>query len=413
MQQGENKFRNRFWLERLWVNKEVSFHVYDAQGTLIENVGVKDADPFQTDAALYERIKEYYQDRMSPGIFLEEEWAAYGVFMDKEGHLCIGGPADLSSLKDKKKRVYHYKRIHNIPQGYLHIPSLTITEMANLLSMALFGINGELVDEMQLLELNNFSEPESMEWDLTRYQIETAEFERKHLEYEYERNMLNAVREGNVAYFERISYEDINLTEEVGKLAEDRNKQFEYMIAAAIALITRAAIEGGVPPTLSYSVSDVYYQRLEKCRTPIDIIKLHIEMQKEFTALVKKHREKRKSAFYVEQCKDYIARNIHKKISVEEIAELIGINRTYLSGQFSKQEGMTISQYHIMVRLRASENMLRYSEASIAEIAEYLCFSSQSHFGKQFIKKYGMTPAEYRRQNKSVDFITKQTKVTK
>lgn len=89
------------------------------------------------------------------------------------------------------------------------------------------------------------------------------------------------------------------------------------------------------------------------------------------------------------------------------MARQIGVNRTYLSGQFSKQEGLTIMQYSIMVRLRAAENMLKYSPASVAEIAEYLCFSSQSHFGSLFKKKNKISPAEYRRQNRRIEFADK------
>lgn len=115
----------------------------------------------------------------------------------------------------------------------------------------------------------------------------------------------------------------------------------------------------------------------------------------------------------MEQCKDYLTQNIHKRIIVEEMAKQIGVNRTYLSGKFSEQEGMSISKYNILVRLRAAENMLKYSEASISEISDYLCFSSQSHFGKEFKKKNGISPAQYRKQNKNMHFTDKQTKITK
>ena len=43
------------------------------------------------------------------------------------------------------------------------------------------------------------------------------------------------------------------------------------------------------------------------------------------------------------------------------------------------------------MRIERAENLLKYSEASLTEISsEYLCFSSQSHFGKVFkvYKKY-------------------------
>ena len=209
--------------------------------------------------------------------------------------------------------------------------------------------------------------------------------------------------------FQGLSYEHIHMLDEIGKMAGDGLKQYEYMVAATITLVCRAAMEGGVTPAIAYAISDVYFQKLEKCRLPSEVIQLSTEVRKEFTAMVKVGKGHRGSAYYVEQCKDYIAQNIHKRLSVEEIAKQIWVNRTYLSGQFSKQEGMTISQYSTMIRLLAAANMLKYSDAPISEIAEYLCFSSQSYFGDQFKKKNNMTPAEYRKRNKSIEFSAKST----
>ena len=41
-------------------------------------------------------------------------------------------------------------------------------------------------------------------------------------------------------------------------------------------------------------------------------------------------------------------------------------------------------------------NLLRYSDNSLSEIAEYVHFPSQSYFGKIFKKCTGMTPRAYR-----------------
>lgn len=393
------------------MSKEVPFHVYDKTGTLLECVGIKDGeeDPFLSDPALYAEVRKRLQENAAPLIMIEDSWVVYIAFFDQEQNLYIGGPADNASAVSEKSRAYQYRRNHHLPQKYLRIPKCSVMEMANLLAMALFAVNGQQMDEMQLLEYNNLSYKgrEQQEWDLMSYHLESFELERKHIEYDFERKYLDAVREGNVEYFNKARYEDIRLTEEVGKLAEDNMKQYEYMVAVSIALVARAAMEGGLAPAVAYPLSDLYYQKLEKCKNPMEIINLHLEMQKEMVSLVRKHKNRKRSSYYVEQCKDYLAQNIHKHVTVEEIAEQLGVSRTYLSNLFSQQEGMTISQYSIRIRLRAAENMLKYSEASIAEIAEYLCFSSQSHFGNLFKQRNKMTPAEYRRLNKKSDFTTR------
>ena len=72
------------------------------------------------------------------------------------------------------------------------------------------------------------------------------------------------------------------------------------------------------------------------------------------------------------------------------------MSHSYLTKKFKEYEGITIQQYIISEKLKAAANMLKYSDASISEIAEYLSFASQSHMGQYFKKAYQMTPKEYR-----------------
>lgn len=401
-----------FYLERLYISRGVPVHIYDRQGMLLACIGIGkgEEDPFETDRMLYEKVRREQEEKNEPVFIIEDGWVVYYAFADGEKNLYVGGPASTASQESEKSRLYHYRRTHALSQKYLQIPRLTLMEMANQLSLALFGAAGERRNELALLKANHLpveEEDERLEWEVASYRMESNEQERIHVDYDYERAYLDKIRQGDVAYFEQISYEQTQMADRIGKLAEDGIKQYEYMVAVGLALIARAAIEGGVAPNLAYSMSDVYFQKLAKCERPEDMVRLHLEIQRKFAAMVRQNKEHKKSAYYIEQCKDYLAQNIHKPVSVEELAKMIGINRSYLSGQFSAQEGMTITQYSIKVRLCAAENMLKYSEASIAQIAEYLCFSSQSHFGSLFRKKNQMTPAEYRKQNRNRNFIKK------
>ncbi|WP_331491052.1 helix-turn-helix domain-containing protein [Schaedlerella arabinosiphila] len=56
-----------------------------------------------------------------------------------------------------------------------------------------------------------------------------------------------------------------------------------------------------------------------------------------------------------------------------------------------------MSDFIMRRKLEEGKSLLAYSEKSISEISEYLCFSSQSYFQNVFKKKYHMTPYEYRK----------------
>ena len=406
----------KFWLKRLYLNKEVPFHVYGGDGSLIhtEGIGEEETDPFASDPAIYDAILEKLREKRHPLIFTEERSILYIAFVDEEENLYIGGPVCHTSAEEQKSVMYHYRRRHSLPGKFRYMPRLDPPGMANLLAMALAVFCGNYVDELAILTENGIEgseekqidKEEQLEWELEQYFFESSEQSREHVGYEYERDLLDDVRSGRMERFETSVPDDMYLLDRVGKMAENRQKQIEYMIAATITLMGRAAMEGGVPTDTAYAVSDLYFQKLEKCRNAMEMLKINMEVQKKFTSLVKKHKENKNST-YVEQCKDIIARHIHKGITVEEIARQIGISRTYLSTKFAEETGMSISRYSVQVRLRAAENMLKYSEASISEIAEYLCFSSQSYFGKKFKEKNGISPAEYRRQNKVLDFVSR------
>lgn len=399
--------KNNFSIKRLSINKKLAFHVYDREGQLLYVCGVREneEDPFLEDQSLYQTLALEQGKSKTPLIRMEDGWVFYFAFTDKEENLYIAGPS--SNITVERSHSYHYRKVHGLSQRQLSIPKLSALEVANTLSLALLLVNGECIDEAELLKMNkvDMEAGESSEWDMMTYGISKTVEEQRHLDYDYERKYLDAIRQGDVEFFGQVSADKIRLIDEVGTLAGNDQKQWEYMCISGITLVSRAAIDGGIPVAEAYARSEVYMQKIAKTSDFVEMMKIYLAAQKEFASLVKEKKERKKNAYYIEQCKDYVTRNIHQHISVEEMARRIGVTRSTLSGQFSKQVGMSISQYSIMVRLNAAENMLKFSDASVGDIAEYLCFSSQSHFGKLFKEKNGISPAEYRKQNRVIDFL--------
>ncbi|MGN0831254.1 MAG: helix-turn-helix domain-containing protein [Candidatus Ornithospirochaeta sp.] len=52
--------------------------------------------------------------------------------------------------------------------------------------------------------------------------------------------------------------------------------------------------------------------------------------------------------------------------------------------------------------LREVKSRLKYTDKSLTEISNYLCFSSQNHFQNSFKKHYGITSLKYRKTNISL-----------
>ena len=98
----------------------------------------------------------------------------------------------------------------------------------------------------------------------------------------------------------------------------------------------------------------------------------------------------------VTQCVDYIYSHIKERITIADLAAYTGLSESYLSRVFKQNLGVSISDYIREKKIEKAQNLLRFSDFSYVEIANYLSFSSQSHFIQTFEHYIGMTPKQYR-----------------
>lgn len=89
-------------------------------------------------------------------------------------------------------------------------------------------------------------------------------------------------------------------------------------------------------------------------------------------------------------------------ISLEQAARAAGLSRSYFSRIFSKEVGMSFSEFHARVRVETAARLLVSSELPLAQIAERVGFTDQSYFTRVFKRVTGTTPGDYRRNNTSV-----------
>ena len=94
----------------------------------------------------------------------------------------------------------------------------------------------------------------------------------------------------------------------------------------------------------------------------------------------------------------------YAKISdVTEIAELFRISERQLSRIFSEAYGITPWAYVIDCRLRAAAEMLISTKLKITDIAAACGYKSFWHFDREFAKKFGLPPSEYRNTKSAVN----------
>ena len=224
----------------------------------------------------------------------------------------------------------------------------------------------------------------------------------KHLDYEREFGFYKSISSGNmeevVRRYQRYLDSNGNQTEDQrnGTLSKNPIQNRKYHFAILGALAARFCVEDGLEREVAYSMTDVYIQRMDEVSDIETLESLQWQMIKDFTERMQETRKKDIYSKQITKCIDYIYNNLHKKLRSTEIAEYLQMTPAYLSKLFSKEVGMPLSAYIKDQRLVAAAQMLRFSDFSIAEIADYFEFSSQSHFTSSFQEKYKLTPKKYR-----------------
>lgn len=233
------------------------------------------------------------------------------------------------------------------------------------------------------------------QWFYKEY--ENREAQVCHRAYEEELYFFQAVKEGDVDYIHKVcSVEHFAEIPGVGILSKQelRNAQYHYVIS--VALTTRACVEGGLPIEEAFSLSDFYIQQVEKCHTPLEVDTLNYQMSIDFTKRVQMLIRNNIYSKPISKCISYIYSHLHSKVKIDELAELVKLNKSYLSKLFKSETGYTIQGYITMQKIQEAQNMLRYSEFTCNEVAHNLAFASQSHFTDTFKSYTGMTPKTYR-----------------
>lgn len=95
---------------------------------------------------------------------------------------------------------------------------------------------------------------------------------------------------------------------------------------------------------------------------------------------------------------DYVNQNYREKITLEEAAELVALNKEYFCRFFKKNMGMSLMEYINEVRFSHVCEALAESDAGIMELLEEHGFTNYKLFRKMFRERYHSTPGRRRRE---------------
>jgi AraC-like DNA-binding protein len=109
-----------------------------------------------------------------------------------------------------------------------------------------------------------------------------------------------------------------------------------------------------------------------------------------------------KNEILAEKARRYLESNIHRTISVEDVAAKFFLSPHYFAKKFKAETGMGIKEYHNQARLEKAMELLQDPLLSVSDVAQKLGFSNVNYFTNKFRERYGMPPTGIRKTRTSV-----------
>lgn len=149
-----------------------------------------------------------------------------------------------------------------------------------------------------------------------------------------------------------------------------------------------------------YSSKDVAIEALrgradDYLEKPLDI--------KATKEIIEKHLEGKDRAKYgqgiedkINRAKDFISRNFHKKVTLNDAASAVCLSPKYLSRIFKEHVKSGFSEYKLALKIEKAKNMLKKTTDTVEQISDKLGYENSESFIRQFKKITKVTPAKFR-----------------
>jgi AraC family transcriptional regulator len=94
--------------------------------------------------------------------------------------------------------------------------------------------------------------------------------------------------------------------------------------------------------------------------------------------------------------RELIHARLEHELSLNEMAESVGLSTAHFARMFRKSTGQTPHQFVLRQRLERAKALLRAPDARVLDVAVACGFKTQQHFAQVFRDLWGVSPTEYR-----------------
>jgi two-component system, response regulator YesN len=106
--------------------------------------------------------------------------------------------------------------------------------------------------------------------------------------------------------------------------------------------------------------------------------------------------KKKTSDVLILSARDYIERNLSTELSIDVLADYLGISGSYFSLLFKQHLGETFVEYVTKQRMEMAKSLLALSDKSVTQVGQMVGYVERRYFTRVFSKYTGMLPSEFR-----------------
>lgn len=291
-------------------------------------------------------------------------------------------------------------QVKELESYYVHIPVISddsvLLMMVNTLAEHLWGEG----HAYKIVYLNRDTVPFQSS-PLERKSQDDSLLQMRLLEtrYAYENELMENVSKGLLHRAElMISQSSEDFFEQ--RISDPLRNQKNYCIICN-TLMRKAAEKGGVHPLHLDSVSSDYARKIEMITSTKEGSELMLDMVNVYCRLVLRHSIKDYSPL-VQKTVTYIEAELASDLSLSALSSICGVSPGYLSSQFHKETGKTLTAYVNDRRIETGARLLRTTKLPVQMIAEHCGIPDANYFAKVFKKRYEMSPREFREKESIV-----------
>lgn len=216
--------------------------------------------------------------------------------------------------------------------------------------------------------------------------------------YATETKMLDAIRRGDIS--EATYQQNLFMGFAIDPRHPDSLRNAKNMTIAASAIMRKAVQQAEVHPLYIDSLSGQFLRQIESVENEAQLASLIQCMVRHYCLLVQTYSRERYSRI-VRDVLNFVDFHYMEPLRLESLAQKYAVNKNYLSTRFSREVGMTLTDYINLTRVSCSLKLLNDSSLSMQEISERVGFSDANYYTRTFKKIHGTSPNEYRQFLKS------------